>query len=192
MAIQRSLEQAPNRARLKYWQGLDPTGFEKGPEVLSGESLHSINAAGTGEVNLISSNANDAVVVGANVAIQTEVIRFDIAAGAAAADYDCTRIIPYPWMLVSVNERHQTLGTDAGAVTLMVKKVPSGTAKASGTDMLAAGLNLKSTIDTNQAGALNATAANYTGAAGDGIALVSTGTLTAVDGVSVAVEIKRL
>lgn len=117
---------------------------------------------------------------------------FNIPAGAAAGDYDGVAFIsPFKWQLVSVKERHQTLGTDGGAVTLMVKKVPSATAKAAGTDMLSAGLNLKSANDTNQSGAIHATLANIQGAAGDSIGLVSTGVLTAVDGVSVTIEIKR-
>jgi len=188
----RSLEQAPNRARLKYWQGLDPTGFEKGPDVLNGESIESINNAGTGTTALIGSNSSDQVLVGGNVAVTTALITFSIPAGATAADFDGVRAIPFAWKLVSVTERHQTAGTDAGAVTLMVKKVPSGTAKAAGTDMLAAGSSLKSVADTNVSPALHATAANITGAAGDGIGLVTTGVLTALDGVTVTVEYKRV
>lgn len=117
---------------------------------------------------------------------------FTIAAGAAAADYDGSGLIlPFKAQVVSVKERHQTLGTDGGAVTLMVKKVPSGTAKAAGTDVLAAGINLKAANDTNQSPALHATVANSQFAAGDAVALVTTGTLTAVDGVTVTVEFKR-
>jgi len=118
-------------------------------------------------------------------------VTFNVPAGATAADYDGVIPIPYAWEVVSVRERHATAGSDGGAVTLMVVKVPSGTAKASGTDMLSAGINLKGTANTNASGSLHATAANYQGDAGDGIGLVASGTLTAVDGVSVTVEIKR-
>jgi hypothetical protein len=100
-------------------------------------------------------------------------------------------IAPYPIEIVSVKERHTVLGTDGGAVTVMLKKVPSGTAVASGTDTLAAGISLKATINTNQSPALHATAANYRLAAGDSLGLVTTGTLTSVAGVSVTVEYKR-
>lgn len=117
-------------------------------------------------------------------------IQFKIPAGAAAGDFDCSQPIPFDFELVSVIERHQTAGNDAGAVTLMVKKVPSGTAKSAGTDMLSAGINLKAAADTNQAGALHGTLANIQGVAGDSIALVSSGTLTALDGVGVTVAIK--
>ncbi len=190
--LTRSLEEAPNRARRKYWQGADQSGFDKGPDLLNGEAIESINNAGTGTTRLVESNSSDQVLVGGNVAVTTQLITFNIPAGATAGDYDGTIAIPFAWKLVSVTERHQTLGTDGSAVTLMVKKVPSGTAKASGTDMLAAGTSLKSTNDTNVSPALHATAANITGAAGDGIGLVTTGTLTAVDGVTVTCEIKRV
>jgi hypothetical protein len=94
--------------------------------------------------------------------------------------------------VVSVKERHETAGSDAGAVTLMLKKVPSGTAKGFGTDMLSAGINLKATADTIQTGALSATTANLRLAPGDSLALVTTGTLTALVGVHVQVELKRI
>lgn len=116
-----------------------------------------------------------------------------IPAGAAATDYDGLFFIANAaYEVTTVYERHQTAGSDAGAVTLMVQKVPSGTAKASGTDILASGINLKATADTNQTGTLHATAANYQLAAGDGLGLVTTGTLTAVDGVTVTVWLKRI
>lgn len=94
--------------------------------------------------------------------------------------------------LVSVTERHETAGTNGSAVTLMLTKVPSGTAKGSGTDMLSAGIDLKGTADTNAAGALHATAANLKLAAGDSLALVPTGTLTALAGVHVTAWLKRI
>jgi hypothetical protein len=94
--------------------------------------------------------------------------------------------------VVSVKERHATAGADGGAVTGMLKKVPSGTAAGSGTDCLASGISYKGTADTNAAGTLHATAANYTLAAGDGLAMVLTGTPTSLAGVSVTVELKAV
>lgn len=111
-----------------------------------------------------------------------------VPAGAAAGDYDGRLFqADRPYIVTFVREQHQALGTDGGAVTLMVKKVPSATAKSAGTDILAAGINLKAANDTIQSPALHATPANYTLAAGDSLGLVTTGTLTAVDGVSVTV-----
>lgn len=74
----------------------------------------------------------------------------------------------------------------------MPTKVPSGTAKAAGTDLLSAGLNMKAVADTNQSGALHGTAANLTFAAGDGIGEVLTGTGTAIDGVGLTYQFQRV
>ncbi len=117
----------------------------------------------------------------------------NIPAGAAAADFDglmFTNTTGYSLVLRAVTERHAVAGNDAGAVTLMVKKVPSGTAKAAGTDMLSAGLDLKATANTNQSGSLHATTANITLANGDSIGLVPTGTLTTLDGVTVTCRLR--
>lgn len=96
------------------------------------------------------------------------------------------------YMVVSVKERHETAASDGGVVSLMVKKVPSGTAPSAGTDTLSAGISLKATANTNQAGSLHATPANYTLAAGDSLSLVTTGALTALVGVSCMVELKAV
>lgn len=119
-------------------------------------------------------------------------VNINIPAGATAADYDGLHFCAdAAYQLVSVKERHATAGNDAGAVTLQVAKVPSGTAKASGTSMLASGISLKGTADTTATGTLSATAANTVIAAGDWIGLVLTGTPTAVDGVSVSLVLRR-
>lgn len=120
-------------------------------------------------------------------------VTFNIAGGAVATDYDGTPFIAdKAYEVVAAKQRHQTLGTDAGAVTLMVKKVPSGTAKAAGTDVLAAGFNLKAAINTVQSATLHATLANRQLAVNDGLALEPTGVLTVVDAVGVTVWLKAL
>lgn len=106
-------------------------------------------------------------------------------AAATAADYGAIFQADHAMELIEFVERHEVAGSDADAVTLMLAKVPSGTAKAAGTDMLAAGLNLKAVADTNQVATLHATAGNRQLADGDAIALVPTGTLTAVAGLLV-------
>ena len=95
------------------------------------------------------------------------------------------------YTVVSVKERHEVAGSDGGAVTLMLKKVPSGTAPSAGTDCLSAGISLKATADTNQAGSLHGSPANYIMAAGDSLSIIPTGALTACQGVTVLVELKR-
>ena len=74
-------------------------------------------------------------------------------------------------------------GTDGSAVTVMVQKVPSGTAIGGGSDVLSATLNLKGTANTIQAGTLHATAGNSALAAGDCLAVDFVGTLTSATGV---------
>lgn len=110
---------------------------------------------------------------------------------ATADNYGVFYIAPYAVEVVSVKERHETAGSDGSAVTLNVQKVPSGTAKGSGTNLLSAGISLKGTADTNATGTLSTTVADLRLAAGDSLALVPTGTLTAVDGVTVTVELKQ-
>jgi hypothetical protein len=73
-----------------------------------------------------------------------------------------------------------------------VLKVPSGTAKASGTTVIAAVMDVSTTADTNKTPALHATVANLRLAAGDSLGLVGAGTLTAVDGVTVQVILKPI
>ena len=112
--------------------------------------------------------------------------------GTASADYTtCFFIANRQYKLVSVTERHEIKGTHGSAVTVMLNKVPSGTAPASGVSMLAAGLNLKSDINVNQSGTITATVANTVLKAGDSLALETTGTLTAVRGVTVSVLLEK-
>lgn len=92
-------------------------------------------------------------------------------------------VAPRAMRVVRVDLTVTVAGTDAGAVTAMIEKVPSGTAIASGTDILSATLNLKGTANTNQAGALSTTAGALDLAAGDSLALDFTGVLTAATGV---------
>lgn len=132
----------------------------------------------------------DGLTVGAKIVPQTMLLSVVIPGGAAVADFDGVIPIPVACKIVSVKARWQT--ASAAAETLMVKKVPSGTAKASGTDCLSAGLALDAAADTNVSGALHATAANYTLAAGDGLALVPSGAPTSLDGVAVTIELQRV
>lgn len=108
--------------------------------------------------------------------------------GLFTADADCE--------ILSVTERHETLGTDGSAVTLDVVKAASGTAMASGTSMLASTINLKATVNTTQSRSLSAgTLAAYDARqlpAGQCVGLKFSGTLTAVTGVSVTVILRRL
>lgn len=120
----------------------------------------------------------------------TEVFTLPGTQPATAANFGCIMFTaPVACIVTTVKERHSTAGNDAGAVTVMLKKVPSGTAAGSGTDCLSAGISCKATADTNQSGTLHGTPANYTMAAGDSLAVVLTGTPTALAGFNLTVDL---
>lgn len=73
-------------------------------------------------------------------------------------------------------------GTDAGAVTATLRKVPSGTAITSGTALHSGTFNLKGTAATNQTLTLSTTVTDLKLAAGDRLAVDFTGVLTAATG----------
>ncbi len=124
-------------------------------------------------------------------AIPWLLVSFNIPGGAAAADYDGAAFIaPFACEVIDVTEVHQTAGSDGGAVTLMLVKAGNGVAKASGTNVLNAGLDLKAAINTVQTATLHTTLANRQLAENDRLALVSAGVLTAVDGVFVQVLVR--
>ena len=94
--------------------------------------------------------------------------------------------------VIEIAERHETAGGDAGAVTLDVYRVPSGTAPASGTTVLASTVNLKATANTVQYGTLTATLANRVLNDGESLSLISSGTLTSLVGVTVSILLKAI
>lgn len=83
----------------------------------------------------------------------------------------------------SIIGRVTVAGTDAGAVTAIIRKVPSGTAIGSGTALHSSSFNLKGTADTNQTLTLSTTSSDLDMAAGDALAADFTGVLTAATGV---------
>ena len=102
------------------------------------------------------------------------------------ADADCE--------VLSVTERHETLGTDAGAVTADVRKVGAGVAASGGSSLLASTFNLKAAINTLQSRskAAGTLATDRTVSAGQCIAIDFGGTMTAVTGVLITVTVQRL
>lgn len=92
--------------------------------------------------------------------------------------------------VTEINERHEVLGTDGGAVTMDVTKASSGTAVSAGTSLLQSEFDLKATAATN----VRKTTANSglvtaqgtrTLTAGQALGLNFTGTLTSVAGLTV-------
>lgn len=96
------------------------------------------------------------------------------------------------YRVVEVRERHEVAGSDAGAVTVDVNKVPDGTAPGSGTSVLSSAFSLKATANTLQTATLSSTLANLILRDGDALALESSGTLTAVVGVTVTVLLQAI
>lgn len=86
------------------------------------------------------------------------------------------------YIVKSVTCRPDVAGTDASAVTAVVKIAPSGTAIASGTAVHSGTMNLKGTVATNQAMTLSTTASDLVLAAGSAIGIDFTGVLTAAVG----------
>src|ERR1051325_5385221 len=123
----------------------------------------------------------DKLTVGGKIIPQTFLVTRSIFDGATTAAFDGVIPLPVACKIVSVKIRWQT--ASGASETLMVKKVPSGTAKGSGTDCLAAGIDLTATADTNVSPALHATAGNYTFAAGGALGFVASGAPTSLDGV---------
>ncbi len=87
------------------------------------------------------------------------------------------------YQVQSITVRPLVVGSDGGAVTAQIRKVPSGTATASGTVLHSGTADLKGTINTNQSLTLSTTAADILLAAGDSLAIDVTGTTTAARGV---------
>lgn len=109
-----------------------------------------------------------------------------------AGDYSGSVPIPFKARVIQVAERHEAAGTDAGEVSVMVKKIPSGVARADGSDVLAAPISLKEAANANQTGVLHAWEGNLTLFPGDALGLQTTGDFAGVDGVAVTVQLEIL
>ena len=120
-----------------------------------------------------------------------KVLHFCVSAGAATADFDGQMwIADNDYELIDSAERHQTAGA---AANIQVFKVPSGTAKASGTNMLStAGHSAAGTADTVNTITATTTLANARVTRGDSIAIVLSAASAALDGVTVTVRLKAI
>lgn len=111
---------------------------------------------------------------------------------ATAANYGAFFTAIAPCEIMGMVERHGTLGTDGGAVTLQVEKLTSGTVKGSGTNILTTAFDLKSTIDTPVFKTTkDFVVSSYVLNKGDALALEVTGTPTSVADLQVTLIIKR-
>lgn len=112
------------------------------------------------------------------------------ATAATAGNYGVFLIVPVACLVTSIKEVHEVLGTDGAAVTLNIEKLTNGVAPGSGSTLLSTAFDLKATINTVQTGTLVTTAATRSLAINDRLALKKSGTLTAVAGVTVHVELQ--
>ena len=87
-----------------------------------------------------------------------------------------------PLVVQAITATVEVAGTDAGAVTAVIRKAPSGTALASGTALHSGSINLKGTAATNQALTLSTTSGVVNLAAGDRLAFDLTGVMTSAVG----------
>lgn len=97
-----------------------------------------------------------------------------------------------PYRIISVSEVHRTAGSDAGAVTLQVEKLLSGTAKGAGLTVLSSALSLKTTADTPQFGTLTSTKTTLILRKNDRLGLLTSGTLTALADVQVTIMLQPI
>ena len=93
------------------------------------------------------------------------------------------------YRVVGAREVHSVAGTDGSAVTCTVEKIPSGTAKASGVNVLSTTFNLKSTANTPVWLGPSTTVADIRLVPGDRLGLLSSGTLTSLIDCCVTVEL---
>lgn len=106
-------------------------------------------------------------------------------------------VAPYPCQVTAVKEFHSVAGTDAGAVTVGVRKVtanavaPGAAAGANVKEFLTADLNLKATANTVVSGTLSSTVTDLQLAKGDRIGVNYTGVLTALVGY-LQIEVKKI
>lgn len=128
--------------------------------------------------------------------MSTSVDRVFISVPIAAASVDTWAFVAdRPYTVIAVKETHSVAGSDGGTVTLDVRKItdvsaPGASAGSTVKELLSAALNLKSTANTPVTGTLSATAEDLDLAAGDKIGFNFAGTLTALAGGSVQIELK--
>ena len=114
-------------------------------------------------------------------------------AAATAGNYGTFYIVPMPCYVSGFKEVHQTAGSDGSAVTVTLEKLTGTTAPDSGKELLTTALSLKATANTVQTGTIVSTLTSGIPdkrlAAGDRLCMKDSGTLTAVNNVTVVVEL---
>lgn len=107
-----------------------------------------------------------------------------------AANYGMIFTATRPCLVKAISEKHQVTGSDGSAVTLQIERLTGATALGSGTNLLKTAFNLKGTAYTTQRGVLADLKTTSSLDIGDSLALKKSGTLTALKGVQVTLEIQ--
>lgn len=111
-------------------------------------------------------------------------------AAATAGNYGVFWIAPFACSIISIQEVHQTAGSDAGSVTLDIEKLTGTQALDAGVTVTGTAVSLKGTANTVTTASLSSTLSSKQLSAGDRLAMKDTGVLTAVNNVTVIIEIK--
>jgi hypothetical protein len=109
-----------------------------------------------------------------------------------ATNYGIIFTARHPIEVMRITETHAVAGSDAGAVTLDVKKAGSGVAIASGITLLSSTFNLKSTANTPVTKEGINLSNDRILIEGDRIGLVVSGTLTALSDVHITIYYKEI
>lgn len=105
-----------------------------------------------------------------------------------SGNYSVIFIAPCPLVILGAKEVHTAAGTDASAVTLDIEKLTGTQAPGAGVSILKDTFDLKGTADTIQSTLPTLTSNDRNLFKDDRIALEVTGTLTAVENVTIIIE----
>lgn len=190
MASKISVEAAIRKA-VKIFNGEPASRFPANvPITANNETLKSINAAGTGFVDMMSVGADDQVrLVGEVVKPFRQSVTLTVPLNAGMVD-QCVFIVPYAMKVVGIQEIHATAGDDAGAVTINLTKDTATTAPGAGTTIMSGTFNAKGTANVLQSATLTGTAADLTLAAGDRIGVNFTGTIATLAGLVITLIVE--
>lgn len=107
---------------------------------------------------------------------------------ATAANFGKVFVAPKACTVKKITEVHSVAGSDGSAVTLHVERLQGTETSGNGDNLHTTGMDLKSTAETPQSPTLLATVVEL--AVGDRLNLVDTGTLTALDGLVITIELE--
>jgi hypothetical protein len=164
-----------------------PSNF---PHVINNETLKSINAAGSGNVDLISAGLDDRVLIGGITGFQPtyQTITLPVILNGDMVD-QALLIAPYAFSVKGVMEIHAVAGDDAGTVTVNLTKDTSGVAPGAGTTIMSGTFNAKGTANTVQSATLSSTSGVLDFALGDRIGVNFVGTIATLAGLVITLKI---